>query len=114
MSEQTVGEIEPGTVFRTRAGVWAVKSEYRYPNGQCQCVLLASGEYAHWEHGDAEPVALVVDVPAIFIQTPVAPNTHHYGPIYVKPNQYATGIFIDSDAPVVDMNAFNPGARDPE
>ena len=63
---QTVGDLAPGAVFRTTSGIWAVKSEYLYPNGWCQCVLLASGEYAHWPRGDAEPVAMVVDVPQIY------------------------------------------------
>jgi hypothetical protein len=61
----TIADVPPGTVFRTANGIWAVKSEYRYPNGSCQCVLLASGEYAHFARGDDETVALVVDVPAL-------------------------------------------------
>jgi hypothetical protein len=52
LSERTtLGELRPGAVFVTKDGVLAVKSEYRYgnePGSQCQCVLLASGEYAHF------------------------------------------------------------------
>src|SRR5712664_2283770 len=58
----TVGELDQGAVFVTLAGVRAVKSEYHYENGDCLCVLLASGEYAHFAGGDDEP-ALNLDVP---------------------------------------------------
>lgn len=40
-----------GAIFETRDGCRAVKSEYNYPNGQPECVLLASGEYAHFPEG---------------------------------------------------------------
>jgi hypothetical protein len=64
----TLGELQPGALFRTRAGILAVKSEYYYPNAQSECVLLASGEYAHFpEKNDVEvqeiPLALVKAVP---------------------------------------------------
>jgi hypothetical protein len=62
----TVADVVPGKVFRTQAGIWAVKSEYHYPNGNCKCVLLGSGEYAHFPLGDAEPVAMVIDVVGIY------------------------------------------------
>ncbi len=48
-------DLRPGAVFVTREGVYAVKSEYRYSNeplAQCECVLLASGEYAHFRDGN--------------------------------------------------------------
>ena len=41
-------ELRPGAIFETRTGVRAVKSEYRYPYGGIECVLLASGEAAHF------------------------------------------------------------------
>jgi hypothetical protein len=37
-----------GAVFETIDGTRAVKSEYGYDNGGCECILLASGEYAHF------------------------------------------------------------------
>lgn len=39
-----------GTLFATKDGILAVKSEYFYSNDnpQPQCILLASGEYAHF------------------------------------------------------------------
>jgi hypothetical protein len=40
----------------TPDGVAAVKSEYRYPNGEPVCVLLESGEYAHFPDGGAAVV----------------------------------------------------------
>jgi hypothetical protein len=40
----------------------AMKSEYRYsnePDAQCMCVLLGSGEYAHFEKGNRTLVTIV-------------------------------------------------------
>ncbi len=53
--EVTLKDLRPGAVFVTRNGTYAVKSEYYYDNGpqsQYQCVLLASGEYAHFPDGN--------------------------------------------------------------
>ena len=65
MSEwRKLGDVEPGSVFVTHDGVLAVKSEYYYSgsaDSQCECVLLASGEYAHFSGGNGEMVR-VVDV----------------------------------------------------
>ena len=41
-------ELREGALFETRSGNRAVKSEYHYPWGGIQCVLIASGEYAHF------------------------------------------------------------------
>ena len=48
--------LRPGAVFVTRDGVMAVKSGYFYSNHnpQPQCILLASGEYAHFPELDNE------------------------------------------------------------
>lgn len=40
--------LRPGAVFTTRDGVLAVKSRYFNADGGCQCVLLASGEFAYF------------------------------------------------------------------
>lgn len=56
----TLGQLRPGAVFATEDGVYAVKSEYYYPNGQCQCILLASGEYAHFPEKNATTVYEVI------------------------------------------------------
>jgi hypothetical protein len=45
--------LRPGAIFETRDGVRAVKSEYRYPNGGCMCILLTSGEAAHFSRDGA-------------------------------------------------------------
>jgi hypothetical protein len=50
--EVKLWDLRPGAIFVTRDGCYAVKSEYLYPNGVCECVLLASGEYAHFEQGN--------------------------------------------------------------
>lgn len=50
-----LSQIRRGAVFETRSGVRAVKTEYRYPNGGIQCVLLASGEYAHFAQEVNDP-----------------------------------------------------------
>lgn len=56
----TIAELREGSVFATEDGVYAVKSEYRLGDGRCQCVLLASGEYARFKDGDATTVYEVV------------------------------------------------------
>lgn len=62
----TLRELREGAVFENRDGVRAVKSEYHYSNGQCECVLLESGEYAHFPAGNQEPVReLVVAAPEV-------------------------------------------------
>lgn len=50
--------LRPGALFVTPAGTYAVKSEYFYSTGmslnsQYQCILLESGEYAHFAEGNA-------------------------------------------------------------
>ena len=48
-----------GAIFVTADGILAVKSEYKYsndPGGQSLCILLASGEYAHFPRRDEELV----------------------------------------------------------
>lgn len=49
----TLEDLPAGSLFETQDGIKAVKSEYRYSNSnaQPQCILLESGEYAHFEHG---------------------------------------------------------------
>lgn len=50
-------DIPTGALFETRDGVIAMKSEYHYDNGsQWQCVLYASGEYAHFPNKNREQV----------------------------------------------------------
>lgn len=59
----TLGELRPGAVFETRKGTKAVKSEYRYSNEnlQFECILLESGEYAHFpEKNDTEVRQIIV------------------------------------------------------
>jgi hypothetical protein len=51
----TLRELRYGAIFVTRDGTYAVKSEYRYSNdhnAQCLCILLESGEYAHFADGN--------------------------------------------------------------
>lgn len=57
-------DLLPGYVFETEDGILAVKSEYFYSNGnpQPQCILLASGEYAHFE-GGPETLVRAVGIP---------------------------------------------------
>lgn len=46
-------DLADGAIFETGGGIRAVKSEYTYPNGGIQCILLASGEYAHFCQGES-------------------------------------------------------------
>ena len=66
----TLEMLQPGAVFKTRDGVLAVKSEYHMPNAQSECVLLASGEYAHFpKKNNTEvqeiPLALIENAPRL-------------------------------------------------
>ena len=56
----TLDELPPGSLFETASGVRAVKSEYHYQDGgQWQCVLLESGEYAHFPEGNRTRVRAI-------------------------------------------------------
>lgn len=49
--ETTLAQLRPGAIFVTRDGTYAVKSEYRYESrvdSQYECILLESGEFAHF------------------------------------------------------------------
>ncbi len=54
-----ISELRKGEVFKTRDGVYAVKSEYHLEDGRCMCILLASGEYAYFADGDRTVVQVV-------------------------------------------------------
>lgn len=49
-------DLRDGAPFETRDGIRAVKTEYYYPDGAPECVLLASGEYAHFQNKGNEIV----------------------------------------------------------
>lgn len=52
-----LGDLSPGMIFTTNTGILAVKSEYHNSmGGHCMCVLLGSGEYAHFAEGDETAV----------------------------------------------------------
>lgn len=72
---RTLDALPPGALFVTDDGTMAVKSEYKYyntPDGQWLCVLLATGEYAHFEHGNKTLVQLVPAQPAPSVPAGVA------------------------------------------
>jgi len=56
--------LEPGFVFVTQDGTLAVKSEYHLAGGQCMCILLGSGEYAHFPKGD-ETIVQAIELKAM-------------------------------------------------
>lgn len=54
-------DLPDGALFENEGGTRAVKSEYHDGSTwQCQCVLLASGEYAHFARGNDERVREVL------------------------------------------------------
>lgn len=57
-------DIPCGSIFETQDGVRAVKSEYRYSNNNSQpmCILLASGEFAHFPEKQKKIVCIVDDL----------------------------------------------------
>jgi hypothetical protein len=57
-------DIPPGSLFETEQGTRAIKSEYRYPDGAPECVLLASGEYAHFADKGATLVRVIGFAPS--------------------------------------------------
>lgn len=58
----TLEKLRKGALFQTKDGIVAVKSEYRYSNEnlECECVLVASGEYTHFPNGNHEKVREIV------------------------------------------------------
>jgi hypothetical protein len=63
---QKLDDIDPGEIFETKEGVRAVKSEYKYsnePHSQWKCILLESGEYAHFDKKNDTEVR-VIDIDA--------------------------------------------------
>ena len=58
----TLDDLRPGAVFITREGIKAVKSEYKYSDGQSQweCILLASGEFAHFPEKNQTEVRQII------------------------------------------------------
>ncbi len=51
-----LSDLRKGAVFETIEGVRAVKTQYRYQNGGWECVLLSTGEYAHFAQDSPEDV----------------------------------------------------------
>lgn len=58
-----LGYLEPGSLFGDKdTNDMYVKSEYNYPNGNPDCVILGSGEAAHFDGGhNAEVYEINVD-----------------------------------------------------
>lgn len=58
----TLDELRKGAIFMDQDGVRAVKSEYRYSSSDSQwlCILLSSGEYAHFTDGNKTLVREIV------------------------------------------------------
>lgn len=58
----TLEELRRGALFETESGTLAVKSEYRYnnTNPQPMCILLGSGEFAHFPEKQLTKVREVV------------------------------------------------------
>lgn len=54
--ETPLKDLRCGAIFVTRDGAYAVKTEHHHLNGICACILLASGEYANFKHGNLEMV----------------------------------------------------------
>ena len=69
----TLDELPPGSIFVTRDGILAVKSEYHLSGGQCECVLLGSGEYAHFPNGNRTEV-MPVELPPVTWEEPAKPT----------------------------------------
>lgn len=58
----TLDELRPGAVFETRDHVKAVKSEYKYGDSstQWECILIASGEFAHFPEKNQTQVRQII------------------------------------------------------
>lgn len=58
----TLDDLRPGALFVTRDGVKAVKSKYKYGDGstQWECILLASGEFAHFPEKNQTQVRQII------------------------------------------------------
>lgn len=67
--------LREGALFETKDGILAVKSEYVYsnqPDSQCQCILLASGEYAHFDKGNRELVREIIAKTVSILQAEIS------------------------------------------
>lgn len=64
---QTLDDIPPGSLFETEDGIRAVKSEYHYDNHNPQplCILLTSGEFAHFPDKERTRVRVVDQAAAL-------------------------------------------------
>lgn len=63
----TLRNVPFGSIIETGDGIRACVSEYVYTNdvdSQRQCILLASGEYAHFDNGNDE-IVRVIDLTAL-------------------------------------------------
>lgn len=59
-------DVPNGCIFLTESGIVAIKSEYHYSDGRTpMCILLASGEYAHFPYREHEPIKSFVNDGAI-------------------------------------------------
>lgn len=52
-----LADLPPGFIFATQDGILAVKTTYAVydgndESGKCECILLLTGEYAHFADGD--------------------------------------------------------------
>ena len=59
----TLDKLRPGAVFVTKDHIKAVKSKYKYGDGESQweCILLSSGEFAHFaKENDTEVRQVIV------------------------------------------------------
>lgn len=89
-------DLRPGAVFVVlESGTMAVKSEYHYPapsgssqETQCECILLESGEYAHFPKGNDTLVKEVaIPSPRWLKGTP-------------RPEPITTGLFQSADTTI--------------
>jgi hypothetical protein len=60
--------LRKGAIFITKDGIKAVKSEYLYSNDnlEIECILLESGEYAHFPNGNNEWVSEIKFEPTTY------------------------------------------------
>jgi hypothetical protein len=109
----TLASLPPGTIFITKEGVRAVKSEYHLTSGQCECILLDSGEYAHFPNKNGELVSPLTLVDLDKLLDWVTANVYDSGHgLLGPPNWVVDGIpLLDHLLEQTGLSAAEMGAR---
>lgn len=112
-----LADLRLGAIFETKDGIRAVKTEYQRPRGGCQCVLLESGEYAHFGEAHDEMMVREIRLGEVTKPNPLSVDTIRVwfsGPTTVRDEREArtVGEYEDLPASTTTAHVYHPD-RDP-